>query len=74
MLRLFVFHAYIKEIQGSRSKFPSKNIGSQRSEEGFNCGVRELETHYWLMQNSAMTSIYRYFPTEMVAILSTSLI
>jgi hypothetical protein len=39
---LLVFNSYINEMNGSRSKIPSKNFVRQRCAEGFNSGVKEL--------------------------------
>jgi hypothetical protein len=40
---LFVFHEYIKEMYGSRSKIPSKNLVWRRCAEGFNAGFKGLK-------------------------------
>jgi hypothetical protein len=37
-----VFHAYVDEMHGSRSKNPSKNLVRECCAEGFNFGVKGL--------------------------------
>jgi hypothetical protein len=37
---LLIFHAYIKEMHGSRNKIPRKNLANQRCGEEFKSGVK----------------------------------
>jgi hypothetical protein len=41
---LSVFHAYINEMHGSRSKILSKKLVKQRCAEEFNSGVKGLSS------------------------------
>jgi hypothetical protein len=47
---LLVFHAYINEMHGSRSKILSKKISSGSCTEGFNSGVKGLKKNNTLTQ------------------------
>jgi hypothetical protein len=42
LLHLLVFHAYIKEMHGSRSKVPSKKSRQAACAVEFNSGVKGL--------------------------------
>jgi hypothetical protein len=44
LLHLLVFHAYIKEMQVKEAKSPVKNLVRQRFADGFNSGVKTLNT------------------------------
>jgi hypothetical protein len=50
-LHLLVFHAYIYEMHGWRSKNSSKNLIRQRFAEGFHFGVKGLMCLYSHIQN-----------------------
>jgi hypothetical protein len=55
-----VFHAYINEMHGSRSKIPSKISRQQRCAEGFNSGVKGVRSYAWtnLVINSKSENNY----------------
>jgi hypothetical protein len=66
MVHLLVFHEYINEMQGSRSKIPSENIVRQRCAEGFNSGFKWLmilcEHYYEVLKNT--TTVHTHTHTH----------
>jgi hypothetical protein len=55
LLHLLVFHAYINEMYGSRSKIPSQNLVRQRWAEG----VKRLMQYNKQMQQDGPTAVVR---------------
>jgi hypothetical protein len=75
---LLVFHAYINELHGSRSKILSKNLVRQRCEEGFNSGVKRLTgctvkvSHRLLLCAISNQCVWSYYavPTKQILCLA----